>query len=179
MGGGTGLGLASAYGIIKNHGGFSTADSKPGIGSTFSIHLPAADKRSEYEETTMDKLISGTETLMLVDDEQVVLDVGRAMLAKLGYQVLTATSGTAAVELYRAKQDAIALVILDMIMPGMSGSQTFDALKAINPDIRVLLSSGYSIDGEATTILENGCRGFIQKPFGLEQLACKVREVLE
>ncbi len=127
----------------------------------------------------MDKLISGTETLLLVDDERVVLDVGRAMLAKLGYQVLTAASGTDAVDIYRAKQDTIAMVILDMIMPGMSGSQTFDALKAINPDIRVLLSSGYSIDGEATTILENGCRGFIQKPFGLEQLACKVREVLE
>jgi CheY-like chemotaxis protein len=127
----------------------------------------------------MDKLISGTETLLLVDDERVVLDVGRAMLAKLGYQVLTAASGTDAVDIYRAKQDAIAMVILDMIMPGMSGSQTFDALKAINPDIRVLLSSGYSIDGEAATILENGCRGFIQKPFGLEQLACKVREVLE
>ena len=127
----------------------------------------------------MDELLLGTETLLLVDDERVVLDVGRAMLAKLGYQVLTAASGAAAIELYRAKQDAIAMVILDMIMPGMSGGQTFDALKAIDPDIRVLLSSGYSIDGEATTILENGCRGFIQKPFGLEQLARKVREVLE
>ena len=127
----------------------------------------------------MDELLLGTETLLLVDDERVVRDVGRAMLAKLGYQVLTAASGAAAIELYRAKRDAIAMVILDMIMPGMSGGQIFDALKAIDPDIRVLLSSGYSIDGEATTILENGCRGFIQKPFGLEQLARKVREVLE
>ena len=127
----------------------------------------------------MDEVIRGTETLLLVDDEHVVLDVGRAMLVKLGYQVLTATSGTEAVEVYRSHRDHIEMVILDMIMPGMSGRETFDVLKAINSDIRVLLSSGYSIDGEAATILENGCRGFIQKPFGLEQLSRKVREVLE
>lgn len=127
----------------------------------------------------MDEIIHRTETLLLVDDEQVVLDVGRAMLDKLGYQVMTASTGTQAVEVYRSNRDKIEMVILDMIMPGMSGSETFDALQAINPEIRVLLSSGYSIDGEATTILEKGCRGFIQKPFGLDQLDRKVREVME
>ncbi len=175
---GTGLGLASAYGIIKNHGGFINVYSVPGKGSTFSIYLPSTNKDPVHPEESQDKIIRGTETVLIVDDEKLVIDVGSQMLSKLGYQVLVANNGDEAIEIYRTRQDSIKLVILDMIMPKMSGSETFDRLKAIDTNVCVLLSSGYSINGEATAIMKKGCHGFIQKPFNLEQLSQKVRNVL-
>jgi PAS domain S-box-containing protein len=175
---GTGLGLASAYGIIKNHGGFIDVKSAPGKGSTFHLHLPSIDKNPVKEEETKDQIIHGTETILLVDDEAPIIDVGHEMLRKLGYQVLVADSGAAAIDIYRKNRDSIQLVILDMIMPGMNGSKTFDCLKKIDTNVSVLLSSGYSINGEATTIMQKGCRGFIQKPFNLVQLSHKIRQSL-
>ena len=100
------------------------------------------------------------------------------MLNELGYEVLTARNGEEALEQYRINKDKIDLVILDMIMPGMGGGETYDRLKQIDPKITVLLSSGYSIDGQATEILKRGCNGFIQKPFNIEILSKKIREIL-
>ncbi len=175
---GTGLGLASAYGIIKNHGGFIGVYSIPGKGSTFSIHLPSIDKEPVHFEETQDQIIEGTETILIVDDQELVIDVGSQMLTRLGYKVLVANSGAAAIDIYRTNRDSIQLVILDMIMPGMNGSETFDRLKEIDVNVCVLLSSGYSINGEATAIMKKGCHGFIQKPFNLVQLSQKIHNSL-
>ena len=178
MGRGTGLGLASAYGIIKNHGGIINVDSVKGQGATFNIYLPASEKQViKARELSID-IIKGTETILLVDDEEMIIDVGKELLKKIGYKVLIAKSGKAAVELYEANKDEIDMVILDMIMPDMGGGDTYDMLKAINPGIKVLLSSGYSINGQATEIMERGCNGFIQKPFNMRELSQIVREIL-
>jgi len=121
----------------------------------------------------------GHETLLLVDDEDIIADVGQEMLTAMGYKVLLARSGQEAIETYQKNRDKVDLVILDMIMPDMGGGKVYDTLKEINPDIMVLLSSGYNINGQATEILERGCDGFIQKPFSMSQLSQAIRKVLD
>ena len=175
---GTGLGLASAYGIIKNHGGFINVYSEKGRGTAFTVYLPASKNSACIEKDVREPVIQGSGTVLLVDDEQMILDVGGQMLEKLGYQVLTAPNGEEAIKLFEHHKDHIVLVILDMIMPVMGGSDTFDKLKSMHPSIKVLLSSGYAVDGQASDILKRGCNGFIQKPFNLEQLSKKTNEVL-
>ncbi|MBW2645944.1 MAG: PAS domain S-box protein [Deltaproteobacteria bacterium] len=179
MGRGTGLGLASAYGIIKGHRGYIHVDSEKGRGTTFSIYLPASDKKVETAIKTADHVIEGSETILLVDDEAQVLAAGIRVLKKLGYTVFEAKGGKEAVEIYGANKDIIDLVVLDMIMPDMGGGETYDRMKEINPDVKVLISSGYSIEGEATEILDRGCDGFIQKPFGMAELSGIIREFLD
>jgi two-component system, cell cycle sensor histidine kinase and response regulator CckA len=179
MGMGTGLGLSSAYGIIANHGGIINVYSEKGAGATFNIYLPATGKEViEYEEPES-RIQSGTETVLFVDDEAGIVDVSRLILQRLGYRVLTAQSGREAVEIYHERHAAIDLVILDMIMPGMSGSDTYNELKKIRPDVKVVLSSGYSINGQAKKILDRGCMGFIQKPFSMRDLSVKLRQILD
>jgi CheY-like chemotaxis protein len=123
-------------------------------------------------------MLTGSETILLVDDEIMVLDVSSRLLQKLGYDVLTAENGFEAVETYEANQNNISCIILDMIMPVQNGGETFDKLKELNPAIKVLLSSGYSLDNQAKEIMSRGCNGFIQKPFTLKELSEKVRNVL-
>jgi CheY-like chemotaxis protein len=125
----------------------------------------------------MDK-VEKTYSILFVDDEDMVIDVGEEILKRLGYKVLPAGSGKKAIDIYKANKDKIDLVILDMIMPDMGGGETCDRIKEINPDIKVLLSSGYSINGEASKILERRCDGFIQKPFGMQELSAKIKETL-
>ncbi|MEE8415266.1 MAG: response regulator, partial [Desulfobacterales bacterium] len=176
---GTGLGLASAYGIIKNHDGLINVYSEIGKGATFNIYLPTSEKEVKKEKEIFVELIKGTETLLLIDDEEMIIEVGQELLENLGYTVLSAKSGKEAIETYQKDRDRIDGVLLDMIMPEMGGSETYDRLKAINSDIKVLLSSGYSINGLAKTILAKGCSGFIQKPFSLKDLSQKLREILD
>ena len=179
MGRGTGLGLASVYGVIKNHGGYINVYSEIDQGTTFTIYLPASRKKIEKQiEKTVATLALGTGTILLIDDEEMIIKVGKELLQELGYDVLSARSGQEAMELYEKNADKIDLVIMDMIMPGMGGGETFDRLKKINPDIKVLLSSGYSINGQASKILERGCDGFIQKPFNLIQLSDKISQII-
>jgi PAS domain S-box-containing protein len=176
---GTGLGLASVYGMVKAHGGYIDVESKKGRGTTFSIYLPASEKQIPEKKVTQGKIEKGHETLLLVDDEEMILEVSREILETLGYTVIQAQGGKEAIDLYRAHKDNIDMVILDMIMPDMGGGETYDQLKAINPELKALLSSGYSIDGQAKEILERGCDRFIQKPFNMKELSGKIREILD
>ncbi|MBL6996703.1 response regulator, partial [Desulfobacula sp.] len=179
IGNGAGLGLASVYGIIKNHRGIINVYSEEGKGTTFNIYLPASGKEVVVEPKISETVLNGSETILLVDDEDMIVEVGKQMLEAMGYGVLTATSGKGAVGAYRKNRERIRLVILDMIIPGSNGRETYDRLKGINSDIKVLLSSGYSINGEATEILDRGCNGFIQKPYSIKKLSQKVREILD
>jgi two-component system cell cycle sensor histidine kinase/response regulator CckA len=178
MGRGTGLGLATVYGIVKGHKGAVNVYSELGHGTTFNLYLPASEKKAEKKKAETYALTKGTETILLVDDEQMVLEVSRQMLQFLGYRVYGAASGQEAVAIYMEKRQEIDLVLLDMIMPGISGGQTFDRIREINPESKVLLSSGYSINGEAKSIMDRGCNGFIQKPFQIEKLSKKIREAM-
>ncbi len=178
---GTGLGLASVYGIIKNHQGMIDVESNPGRGTCFHIHLPrvASKEEGQIEPASTDSFLRGRETLLLVDDEPLVIQATEAMLTRLGYTLLTAESGRAALALFETEHGRIDLVILDMIMPDMSGSDTFDGLRAIDPGVKVLLSSGYSRSGQAEAILERGGKGFIPKPFDMAAISRKIRELLD
>ncbi|MCF8145402.1 MAG: PAS domain S-box protein [Deltaproteobacteria bacterium] len=180
---GTGLGLASAYGIVKNHGGFIKAYSELGTGASFTIFLPVGEEEiatRSAQDHDRDEMLRGTETVLLVDDEDTILKIGAELLKKLGYTVILANSGKAAVEMLENTGALIPdLVILDMIMPEMGGGETFDQLKAIDPGLKVLLSSGYSINGQAREILRRGCDGFIQKPFNIYKLSRTLREILD
>ena len=178
MGRGSGLGLASVYGIVKGHGGYIDVDSKKGHGTTFIIYLPVSDQSVQKTMKTYEQIIKGNETVLLVDDEEVVIDVGVQLLKKLGYNVLEAGSGKEAIRIFSEKSDKVDMVILDMIMPDIGGGEVYDRIKEIDPKVKVLLSSGYSIDGQATDILERGCNGFIQKPFNMKAMSKKIREIL-
>jgi PAS domain S-box-containing protein len=176
---GAGLGLASVYGIIKNHGGFIDVHSEKNIGTTFKIHLPVSEKEPVKEKNDYEPVLKGKETILFVDDEDMIIQVGRDMIESLGYEVLVAENGKKAVEIYENNMEDIDMVMLDIIMPVMDGGETYDTLKEIDPDIKVLLSSGYGINGQATEILDRGCNGFIQKPFNMKTLSRKIRDVLE
>ena len=176
---GTGLGLASSYGIIKAHGGYIDVESEPGRGTTFSIYLPATQEISKSEKKdTIPEISTGSGTILFVDDEDTILTLARQMLTALGYDVFQAGSGEEALRLYKSHQEEIDLVILDMIMPHMGGGETFDRMRQINPHVKVLLSSGYSLNGQAQEILNRGCDGFIQKPFDLTALSGSLSEIL-
>jgi len=175
---GTGLGLASTYGIIQNHDGIITAESAKGKGATFQIYLPASDKPVVDELQDNQNILAGSGTILLVDDEEMIIDVGARILQKLGYEVLTARHGKEAIEVYQQNRQKVAMVILDMIMPEMGGGETYDRLKEMDPNVKVLLSSGYSLNGQATKILKRGCDGFIQKPFSIKGLSEKLGQII-
>ncbi len=179
MGGGTGLGLASASEVIRNHGGIIDVYSEKSKGATFTIYLPASDKKVIRKKELTRKILKGTETILLVDDEEMIIEVSQEILKTLGYNPMIARTGKQAIEILKNNKDKINMVIMDMIIPGMSGKETYDSLKKVDPKIKVLLSSGYSITGQAAEILERGCNGFIQKPFKLRELSVKIREVLD
>ncbi len=178
MGHGTGLGLASVYGIVKGHGGYIDVETKKAKGSTFKIYLPASSRSMELEKEGIDNRGQGVGTILLVDDEEAVAAIARELLEALGYRVLLARDGKSAVKTYKQKKDEIDLVLLDMVLPGMDGGEIFKVLKQLNPDVRVLLSSGYSLNGKAQEILNRGCNGFIQKPYRVNTLAKAIKEIL-
>ncbi len=176
---GTGLGLSSAEGIVKNHGGFITVSSRRGEGSAFFIYLPASKNVVAVEPAPATGLGYGRETVLFVDDEVLALKAGQDMLEALGYNVLAADSGEEALEIFKENRQSIDMVVLDMIMPDMSGGKLFDILKEMEPEIKVLLASGYSMESQVTDIMQKGCNGFIQKPFSMEKFSREIRKVLD
>ena len=150
-----------------------------GRGTTFKIYLPASVKKVvKIAEEAAEPVKKGKETVLLVDDEESMLEVGGALLKTMGYRVYTARDGIEALEIYGRSGGEIDIVLLDMIMPNMGGGEAFDHMKKINPAVKVLLLSGYSIDGEAAKILDRGCSGFIQKPFNMEELSRSIEAIL-
>ena len=177
--GGTGMGLASAYGIVRNHGGAIHVYSEVGRGSTFNVYFPASDRVARREEAaSAEEVVPGNARVLLVDDEPVILEAATQMLAEMGYTVCSATSGSEAVSLFRERKGAIDLVILDMVLPGTDGSQVLLALQEIDPDVKVVLSSGYGRQGDVQRLMAMGCRGFIQKPYGAVELSRLLQQVL-
>jgi CheY-like chemotaxis protein len=179
MGKGTGMGLASAFGILKNHNGIIYFTSTLGKGTTFYICLPASDLPAESDTVADENVRPGSGTILVVDDESYILDACKAMLTKLGYNTILAHSGEEAVALSRRENGRIDLIILDMVMPGMDGLTAYERLKEINPEVKVILSSGYSLTGAVKEILDKGCDEYIQKPFSLSQLSLITRELLD
>jgi PAS domain S-box-containing protein len=184
MGRGTGLGLASTYGTVKGHGGYIEVESEIGEGTTFRIYLPVRRSLGSESREALRQDDSGSldppsrGTILLIDDEEAVRNVAREILRKLRFDVLSAESGTEALRLYRQHREDIVLVILDIVMPRMGGSEVYQELRLLNPEVKVLLCSGYSIQGEADRLIEMGASGFIQKPFSLRGLGDTINDIL-
>lgn len=176
---GTGLGLSMVYGIVRNHGGFVKVESEPGKGTTFKVFYPASGKPEKEEARTMNDVKGGTETILLAEDEEAMRELVVDVLESGGYKVIATDNGEAAVKVYSSRKDEIDLVILDMIMPKLNGGDAFRELKKVNPNILVLLSSGYSQDEKAQQLLNEGVAGFLGKPYQVRELLEKVRVVLE
>ncbi len=177
---GTGMGLAAVYGTVKSHAGAVSVYSEPGKGSTFNLYLPLSPAVENVESTVETPLrpIRCEGRVFVVDDEPLVRMAAVSILKRLGCSVITADDGREAVACYAREWDEIDLVILDLVMPQMDGRDTFRAMRDINPAVKVLLSSGFSINGEAQQMLDQGALGFIQKPFRAGDLGEKVRSIL-
>ena len=179
LGQGTGLGLSTAYGIVKNHGGEIFVESEVDKGSCFFIYLPAQVAEADgLDHPVTCKRVAGKGTVLIVDDESVVLGPSSKLLQRKGFNVLKASSGEAALGIFSENWKTIELVILDLIMPKMSGKDLFYKMKEINPDVKVLLSSGFNMSGDAEELLGKGCCGFIQKPYDINHLAAKIMDIL-
>jgi signal transduction histidine kinase/ActR/RegA family two-component response regulator len=178
---GTGMGLAAAYGTVKNHHGAITLYSEVGRGSTFNVYLPIGEKEAAGEGSGEQevKRIPGNPHVLVVDDEALVAEMAVDMLSELGCQVTHCDNGREAVDYYRKAWKGIDLVILDMVMPEMNGREAYGHMKQINPKVRALLSSGYSLNGEAQKMLTEGVLSFVQKPYHRAELAKAIVRILE
>ena len=178
---GTGMRLAAVYGTVTTHHGGIKETTKPDAGTTITVYLPQVEQTGPVPSDSSDGR-DGTDgvirRVLLVDDEEILLRVGSLLLKNLGYQVITSGNGDDAVEIYRKESGTIDLVILDMVMPKMGGRSAFLAMKKINPEVAVLLATGYSFDGETQAILDEGVKGFIQKPYSKDELADAIAAIL-
>ncbi len=175
---GTGLGLSMVYGIVQNHNGFVRVYSEVGQGSTFHVYFPASEQTEQPLATETAILSGGNECVLIVDDEPAICNLVKDTLESVGYKVLIAEDGEQAIEIYTAHKKSVDLVILDMVMPKLGGRETYQRLKQINPDVKVLLSTGFSQTGKAKEIMDDGALGFLQKPYQIHELLHKVRAVL-
>lgn len=177
---GTGLGLSMVYGIVKSHGGHVFCESEPGRGTTFQVYLPAPEQGLEVrEEPPGFEVRAGREVVLFVDDEDFIRDLGQQILCGCGYRVLLAENGEKALELYRERCQGIDLVVLDLIMPGMGGRHCLQEILKIDPEARVIVSSGYSDHGSVKEALAAGARGFLGKPYEAKEMLQLVRRALE
>lgn len=177
---GTGLGLAMVFGIVKGHGGHIACESGPGLGTTFKIYLPVMEMEETLEVAGSGEMPAfGAETILLVDDEESLLDLGEQLLTRAGYTVLKARSGKEALEIYREKKDLISLVILDLIMPVMEGTQCMEEILKVNPKAKILLASGCDTDEKKKQLVEARAKGFVVKPYRVKKILRTIREVLD
>jgi two-component system cell cycle sensor histidine kinase/response regulator CckA len=183
QGEGTGLGLSMVWGVVKNHGGVVTIDSRLGSGTTMTIFLPAARQvktlQDEEKFAGVASAVPGRGGILLVDDEEVIQNTVQRMLEKLGCWVFLAKNGQEALQVFEEKRDRIDLVFLDMIMPVMDGSETFNELRKLDPNVKILLSSGFTKDAMVDNLLGHGAWGFIAKPFDIDQLDAELKRILE
>ena len=175
----TGLGLAVVHGIIEQHGGYVKCNSKPGHGTTFQIYLPAAQPRKADSVSVKAQPLGGTETILIVDDEEYVRDLASRFLERAGYRVIIAEDALMALGLYDKERSNISLVILDLIMPKIGGRQCLDDLLKIDPKLKVLIASGYSDAENREELVRAGARGFVEKPFHMTELLQTLRDVLD
>jgi CheY-like chemotaxis protein len=179
VGKGTGLGLYMVHSIITNHGGYINLYSEPLRGTQFNIYLPVS-RLTEPEEAYDNQSLQGSGTILVIDDESDVRELCKDLLKTLGYRILLADSGSAGINIYRERKDEISLVILDMIMPKMGGREVFQTLKMINPEVKVLLCSGFSQNGFAgiEELLRKGAVEFVQKPFSRQAMGLAIKRAL-
>jgi two-component system cell cycle sensor histidine kinase/response regulator CckA len=180
LGQGTGLGLAMVFGVVKQHQGFVNCYSEIGHGTTFKIYLPAVISLTRSDLPIITSMPQGgTETILLVDDEELIRDLGQRILSKAGYTILTASNGEEALDLYRSNKGNISMVMLDLIMPGMGGKRCLEELLVMDPNVKVLVASGYSADGPTKEALSNGAKGFVAKPFDMREVLEMVRKTID
>ena len=178
---GTGLGLSTVFGIVRSHNGHITCETEPGKGTTFQIYLPINDAEPDVsdEEVPAEKIKGGQETILLVDDEEQILEIGAQQLSGSGYNVLTAHNGEEALEVFKAKRDEIAVVILDLSMPVMGGHKCLQELLLLSPEIKVIISTGYSLAGDIGEAMSSGAAALLSKPFSKHEMLKTVRMVLD
>jgi len=182
VGKGTGLGLSTVYGIVKGHGGYIYCYSEPGLGTTFKIYLPVRDVEapSPHAQTKLSEdMLKGSETILLVDDEEPLRELGAMTMQSMGYTVLTACNGEEALQIYAEQGGKIDLVVMDLGMPGMGGHKAMKEILAMNPEAKVVIASGYSANGQVKASLESGAAGYVAKPFRLADLLGSIRSVLD
>jgi CheY-like chemotaxis protein len=170
--------MAAVYGIIRNHGGWIKVDSELGRGARIIVYFPSVDDAPLQDKSSGTPVALGTETILLVEDDDVVLDISQKILTRLGYQTLVAKTGEEAIKIFKKADEKFDLVLLDMKLPDIDGKIVFSALKETRPDTKVIVFSGYSLDGPVQEILDAGADGFVQKPFSLSTLSTQIREVL-
>ena len=163
---------------LKSHNGIINAYSEKGHGTTFTIYLPAVKNETidHHREVEPEKV---TETILIVDDDQIASGAGRDILVRAGYRVIMTANGAEAIELYKSHAETIHLVLLDIILPDLNAEQIFNGLKKHNPNVQVILASGYNVNSQISALLNQGCLDFIQKPFQTQSLSSKIRRALD
>jgi CheY-like chemotaxis protein len=181
LGKGTGLGLSMVYGIVKNHDGHIICTSEPGAGTSFKIYFPILQKDKSALPQKQEKSImkGGSETILLVEDEDPIRQLGITILQRFGYTVLSAPNGEEALNIYQAKREHISLIILDLIMPGMGGQKCFEEIMKIDPRQKIVIATGHLENGSMNEFLQKGVKGYINKPYRMDQMLTVVRDVLD
>jgi CheY-like chemotaxis protein len=175
---GRGLGLAAAQGIVRSHKGIMRVYSQPGRGTTFKVLFPASGETVAARPPAATPVVARSELVLVIDDEDVIRRTAKSMLERYGYTVVLAEDGKEGVELFKVLAEKVAVVLLDMTMPVMNGEETFRRLKAVKPDIRVILSSGYNEVEAIHRFAGKGLNGFLQKPYSAAALIQKIASVM-